>query len=150
MEDVFPIENGYIPASYVSLPEGRWSTKVILFLLPTVGPINLFHRHAVTMLGGGLDFFIFTPILMVESCNLLFTSRTLLVWCVGSASPWNSAFFGPLAGGENFSSPVDFLGAKKTFAIKLPEITDVKWATVLLFCSFLICGFCFMLLFFVA
>jgi len=26
-EDVFPIENGDIPASYVSLPEGRWETQ---------------------------------------------------------------------------------------------------------------------------
>ena len=29
IEDVFPIEDGDIPASYVNLPEGTWDIRVI-------------------------------------------------------------------------------------------------------------------------
>ena len=33
-EDVFPIENGDVPASYVSLPEGMWCKNITIYHLP--------------------------------------------------------------------------------------------------------------------
>ena len=69
---------------------------------------------------------IFVLMVSVVFSSFFLFSRTLLVWCAGSESPWNPAFLGPSAGREFCTR---FLGSQKTCLWndekeKHPQITD--------------------------